>query len=178
MMNSHGAVILLVVTTVWPMSHSLAQDELCISSLQAPEGSPWKTIGVAPVKVPLSEVMRLAKKHDLTLEKRTPTSLDSQDRLEMTCEHLGDMWMALPSPAEDYSTFGCWFERLMEAIHKLVGKMKKKPNQYPDSPPRKYMKNFCGRKLPMASPSSDTGRRMDPNTRDMQKKLRQILNTM
>lgn len=177
-MSRRGVALLLVMAAAGLAGRSLSLGEQCFTTLQAPEGSPWKAMGVAPSKVSLSKVARLAEKYDLKLEKGTPPPLASQARVTATCEHLGDMWMALPSPAEDDSPFWCWTERLMESIYKLVGQLKKVPDQHPDSPPRKYMKNYCGKELPVASVASDAARRMGPSTMDMHNKLRHIMETM
>lgn len=176
-MSRSGVAVFLVVVAVG-LASLVCRDEQCVAKFQAPEYSPWRAMGVASSKVQLSKVARIVGKHGLRLEKGQPPPLDSEALVIISCKDHGDMWMALPSPAEDDSAFGCWMEKLTESMYKLFGKLKEKPKQYPDSPPRKYMKNYCGKELPLTSPASDAGRRMGPNTITMHKKLRQILKSM
>lgn len=174
-MRSSEVAVLLVVATAGLVSHGLGQDEQCVATLQAPEDSPWRAMGVAPIKISLSKATRFADKHGLKLEKGPPSPLDFQARVTLACEHLGEMRMALPSAAEDDSNFGCWLDNFRENFFKFIGKLKKIPDQYLDSPLRVYMENFCGKELPVAPPAGDTGSSMTRNTRYMNKKLKRIL---
>lgn len=174
-MSSSLMVVFLIVAATGVVSHGLGQDEKCVATLQAPKGSPWKAMSVSPNKVSLSKITRLVEKYRLKLEKGSAPPLDFQARVNLACKHLGDMWIALPSAAEDDSISGCWFDRLSESLFIFFGKLKKNPNQYPDSPFRVYMKNYCGRELPVDSPPKDMNRSMKRNTKNMNKKLKKIL---
>lgn len=173
-MSTYGLGTFLVLVLAGLAGRGMSQDEQCVVKLQAPEGSSWKAMEVGPRKVPLRKVTKLLEKHDLKLEKGPPP-LAAEARVAVACEHVGDMWVALPSLHEDESTLGCWYERLVEIISILIGKIKYKPEQIPGSPPRVYMKNYCGRDLPFTSTSSDSWARMGVQTREMIERLRQIL---
>lgn len=174
-MSSSEVTVLLLVAAAGLVSHALGHDEQCVATLQAPEGSPWRVMAVAPIMVSLSKATRFAEKHGLELEEGPPAPLDSRARVTLACDHLGDMRMLLPSADEDDSNFGCWLDKFRENFFKFIGKLKKIPDQYLDSPPRVYMENFCGRELPVAPPAGDTRSSMKRNTKFMNKKLKKIL---
>ena len=170
--NWLGRFVVLAVTGL--ACRGLSQEEQCVVSVQAPEGSPWKDLGVSPRKVSLQELQKGVDKYGLTLVEGTPPPHVAESLIVAACDHRGDMWVALPSHQEDTSAFNCWFERFVEKFYKLLGKMKRTPDQTPGETPRKYMKNYCGRDLPITS-SSDARIRMAPETRKMQQKLDKIL---
>ena len=100
-MYGHRSLVVVVLVVAGLAGSGLGQDERCSLTLQAPEGSAWKVMEVGPRKVPLGEVLKLVDQHDLKLEKGPPPPLVGEARITVTCEHLGDMWVALPSLHED-----------------------------------------------------------------------------
>lgn len=178
-MNIHGFRTFLaaaaVVSGLAGCGLCLQEEEQCSVRLQAPEASPWSTMKTIPQKVPLRKLTKFVDKHHLELKKGSPPPQGAEVRLDVACEHLGDMWVGLPSRCEDENVFSCWMERFRESLDILFGKIKRKPTQIPGAAPRKYMKNYCGRDLPLSSTTSDVRIRMGAKTTEINEKLRRTI---
>lgn len=152
----------------------LGHDEQCVASLQAPAGSPWKTLGKGSRKVSLSHVQQLVGKHGLTLVEGPPTPHAPQALVSVTCERLGPMWVALPDPsvflADEGKTLQCQLDNLKDKVSTMLGFKQDTPKQYPGQPRRVYMPNYCGVKFPVTT-KSDVARRMHENTRRLERKM-------
>ncbi|MPC70726.1 hypothetical protein E2C01_064980 [Portunus trituberculatus] len=175
-MSIHGLRTFVVVAAivVGLARCGLGQEE-CTVRLQAPEASPWSRMKMVSQKVPLRKLMKFVDKHHLKLEKGSPPPQGAEARIDVTCEHMGDMWVSLPSRSEDESILTCWMERFLDTLNILFGKINKNPKQTPGAAPRKYMKNYCGKDLPLKSTDSDVRNRMGAKTTEMNEKLRKTI---
>lgn len=174
-MNTRGLGTLLVLVLAGLVGRGLSKGEQCVARLQAPEGSPWKKLGVSETKVSLRKVQKLVDKYGLTMEQGLPPANAPQSLVAVNCERLGDMWVALPDPSaslddEEKPPMSCRIDSMKDTMSTFLGFKKDTPKQYPDEPRRIYMKNYCGVKFPVSS-KSDVAKRMHENTRKLEKKM-------
>lgn len=166
--------VFLAVAAAWLAGRCLGQDEQCVARLQAPEGSPWKSLGEGPRKVPLSRVQQLVNNHGLTMVEGYPPPHAPHALVSVTCDRLGSMWVGLPDPShsldDEGKTLPCRLDNMRDKFSTMFGFKRDTPKQYPGQPRRVYMKNYCGVKFPVST-KSEVARRMHENTRRLEKKL-------
>lgn len=173
-MITHGLGTLLVLVLAGLAGRGLSKDEQCVARLQAPEGSPWKSLGVSRKKVSLRQLQQLVEKYGLTLVEGSPPLSAPQSLVAVTCERLGDMWVGLPDPSvsldDEEKPMSCRVDEIKDTMSSFFGFKKDTPKQYPDQPRRVYMKNYCGVKFPVSS-KSEVAKRMHENTRKLERKM-------
>lgn len=174
-MSTPGVGTVLVVVVAWLAGRGLSKTEQCVARLQAPEGSPWKSLGVSRTKVSLHELQQLVDKYGLTLVEGPPPANAPQSLVAASCDSVGDVWVGLPDPSvslddEEKTPMVCRFENMKDTVSSFLGLKKDTPKQYPDQPRRVYMKNYCGVKFPVSS-KSKVAKRMHENTRKLEKKM-------
>lgn len=173
-MSSRGVAVFLLAAAAGLAGRGLGQDEQCVATLQAPEGSPWRNLGQGHRKVPLNRVQKLVDQHGLTLVEGTPPPHAAHALVSMTCERLGSMWVGLPDPsaslADEGNTMECKLDIMKDKVITLLGFKRDTPKQYPGQPRRVYMQNYCGVKFPVPS-RSEVAQRMHKNTRRLEKKM-------
>lgn len=173
-MSCCRVAIFLVVVAAGLVGHGLGQDEQCVATLQAHEGSPWRNLGKGDRKVPLSSLKQLVDKNGLTLVGGSPPPHAAHALMSMTCERLGPMWVGLPDPsatlADETNTMACKLDNMKDKVSTLLGFKRDTPKQYPGQPRRVYMQSYCGLKFPVST-KSEVAQRMHENTRRLERKM-------
>lgn len=153
-------------------------EDQCVVRLEASDESPWKKFDLGPKTVSLEEVRRLVRKYRLTLVEGPPPQNYPQALVSVSCERHGPMWVGLPqripsSYLKDDSATPCWYQVLKEDLYVLLGWLPEKPKQYANSPRREYMRNYCGKSLPV-SKSTNVTKLMDKITKKIEKCLEAV----